>query len=165
MIAPQDTSQQPAGPKGDNKPTAEGPLGVEGEGGAGADGFGLVGRGKGGRDITTVGTGGGRIGGGTDQTSLLRRFGRYNQIVQEEISKALRRWLQENGGIPKGKLEVVAQIVFDDLGAIAQVKITRSCGNHNVDEAVKRVCSSRKMSEPLPKDMPRTIAIRITSQG
>lgn len=162
IVAPQDMMKQ-AGPKGDDKPAADGPLGVEGEGGAGSDGFGLVGRGKGGRDITTIGGGG--SGGGLDQAGLLRRFGRYNQIVQEEISTALRKWLRENGGVPRGKLEAMIQIVFDDSGTITQVKITRSCGNHAVDEAVKRVCSSRRMSEPLPKDMPRTINIRITSQG
>ncbi len=32
--------------KGDDKPAAEGPLGLEGEGGAGSDAFGLAARGK-----------------------------------------------------------------------------------------------------------------------
>ncbi len=57
IVAPQDMAPQQAGPKGDDKPAPEGPLGVEGEGGAGSDGFGLVGRGKGGRDVITLGTG------------------------------------------------------------------------------------------------------------
>ena len=166
MVAPQDMAQpQQASTKGDDKPAADGPLGVEGEGGAGADGFGLAGRGKGGRDVTTLGAGGGRIGGGLDQASLLRKFGRFNQLVQEQVSSAVRKWLQENGGIPKGKLETTVQIVLDDGGAIRKARITHSCGNQAVDEAVRQVCVSQKLSEPLPKDAPRTMNIRITSQG
>ena len=57
-------------PKGDNKPAPEGPLGVEGEGGPGSDAFGLAGRGSGGREITSLGTGqAGTIGGETGPRS------------------------------------------------------------------------------------------------
>jgi hypothetical protein len=168
IMTPQNLETQEARQmKGDDKPAAEGPLGVQGEGGPGSDAFGLVGRGKGGRDITTVGSGpgGGTIGGGTDQAALLRKFGRYNQLVQEQLSSAVRKWLQENGGIPKGKLETVVQIVLDDAGAVRKARITRSCGNQAVDEAVKQLCGSQKISEPLPKDIPRTMNVKITSQG
>ncbi len=170
IMTPQnmDQAQDSRPMKGDDKPAAEGPLGVQGEGGAGSDAFGLVGRGRSGRDITTVGTGGsanGVIGGGLDQAALLRKFGKYNQLVQEELTGAVRKWLEQNGGVPKGKLEAIVQIVLDDAGTVKKAKVTRSCGNQTLDDAVKQLCACQKISEPLPKDMPRTINVKITSQG
>ena len=171
MVAPQNMEPQEArNMKGDDKPAAEGPLGLEGEGGAGSDAFGLVGRGKGGRDITTVGTGpAGTIGG--DRNAAFRRNGRYNQLVQEELQNAVKKRLSENGGIPKGKLEAVVQIGMDEGGAIADFRITRSSGNRAVDEAVKESLKYARISEPPPQDIPRGVkgltilSVKITSQG
>ncbi len=158
--------------KGDDKPAAEGPLGVEGEGGAGGDAFGLVGRGKGGRDITTLGTGpSGTIGGDRDLLGAMRKHARYNKLVEDEINKAVKQALNENGGIPKGKNEAVVQIGMDDGGAVAEYRVIRSSGNRAVDEAVKRFLEYARISEPPPKDIPRgakglaILSIKITAQG
>ena len=160
ILAPQDIAPQ-AGPKGDDKPAPEGPLGVEGEGGAGSDGFGLVGRGKGGRDVITLGTGFGK--GGTDQAALQRRFGWYTRIVGDELNKIVRRRLEENGGIPKGALEVEVRIELDEQGAITGCRIIRSSGNPAMDDAVKALRSAR-ISQPLPKGIYSGMNYKITSR-
>jgi periplasmic protein TonB len=173
IVAPQsvDQPQEARNMKGDDKPAASGPLGVEGEGGAGGDGFGLVGRGKGGRDVTTVGTGPGTVGGDRDRGALMRKHARYNQLVQEEINRAVRKRLDENGGIPKGKVEAVIQIGMDDTGTITDFRIVRLSGNHAVDEAVRKSLGYARVSEPPPQDIPRgakglaIMSIKITSQG
>ena len=173
IVAPQNLGPQEArNMKGDDKPAAEGPLGLEGEGGAGSDAFGLVGRGKGGRDITTVGTGpAGTIGGDKDMLGAMRRHARYNKLVEDEINKAVKQALSGNGGIPKGKSEAIVQIGMDDKGVIAEYRIARSSGNAAVDEAVKECLKVARISEPPPQDIPRgakgltIMSVKITSQG
>jgi hypothetical protein len=166
-----DTQAQAPTAKGDNKPAPEGPLGLEGEGGAGSDAFGLAARGKGGRDVITLGSGPGGGSGGPDLAAIRRRHGRYNKLVENEIQEAVKRVLQENGGIPKGKLETQIQIGMDDGGAIAAYRIVRSSGNSAVDEAVKTSLKHARISEPPPEDIPRgakgltIMSIKITSQG
>ncbi len=162
IVTPQDTGPRPAGPKGDNKPAPEGPLGLEGEGTAGADGFGLVGRGKGGRDVTTLGTGFGK-GGGTDQAALQRRFGWYTRIVGEELNRLVRKRLEENGGIPKGTAEVEVRIELDEQGAITGYRIVRSSGSQAMEEAVKALRFAR-IGKPLPKGIYRGMNYKITSR-
>ena len=161
IVTPQDMAPQQAGPKGDDKPAPEGPLGLEGEGGAGSDGFGLVGRGKGGRDVTTLGTGFGR--GGSDQAALQRRFGWYTRIVGEELNKLVRKRLEENGGMPKGTAEVEVWIEMDEQGKIADYRIIRSSGNKAMDEAVKALKYAR-ISQPLPKGIYTGMNYKITSR-
>ena len=162
IVTPQDMAQQQAGPKGDDKPAPEGPLGVEGEGGAGSDSFGLVGRGKGGRDVITLGTGSGK-GGGTDQAALQRRFGWYTRIVGEELNKLVRKRLEETGGMPKGTAEVEVRIDLDEQGAITGCRIIRSSGNAAMDDAVKALKFAR-ISQPLPKGIYCGMNYKITSR-
>lgn len=149
--------------KGDNKPAADGPLGLDAAGGAGTDGFGLVGR-KGGRDVTTLGTGGGG-GGGGDMAALLKKYGWYNQRVQEDLRKIVRKRLDEGKGIPKGKLETIVEILMDDRGTVTDHKIVKSSGNQTMDDAVRESLRLAKISEPPPAGIPRKMNIRITSQG
>jgi len=172
--------------KADDKPAGD-QLGLDAQGGAGSDSFGLVGR-KGGRDLLSLGkgsgsgegsggSGGGRderkqkIGGGNDLAALMRRNAWYNNLVEQELTKGLRKRLQENGGIPKGKLEAVVQIGMDDGGSIREFRIIRSSGNHSMDEALKEFLASARVSEPPPGEILRAmkdfaiLRLRITSQG
>jgi TonB family protein len=150
--------------KADGKPAADGPLGLDAQGGAGSDGFGLVGR-KGGRDVTTLGTGGGGGGGGGDMSALLRKYGWYNQRVQDDLRKIVRKRLDEGKGIPKGKLEAIVEILMDDRGTITDHKIVKSSGSQTMDEAVRESLRYAKISEPPPSGIPKKMSIRISSQG
>lgn len=155
-------AQAAPGPKGDDKPVSEGPLGLEGEGAAGSDAFGLVGRGKGGRDVITLGKGFGK-GGGLDRAALQRKYGWYTRIVEDEINRIVRKSLEEGGGMPKGTVEVEVTIELDDQGTITGYRIIRSSGNHAMDEAIKTLLSA-KISQPPPKGIYRGMSYRITSR-
>jgi len=162
----------PAGPPGsvqDNTPAGD-RLGLDTEGKAGSDAFGLVAR-KGGRSIlsgsgpgTPGGTGTGTLrGSGSGKQSLLNKYGWYTQIVKTEVSKKVQKHMEDNGGIPKGKLETVVRVSVDDRGAIVQSQIIGSSGNHDLDKAVKQSIADMKLSEPPPEGMPRTMIIKVTS--
>ena len=163
IVAPDMTQQQTSSAKGDDKPAADGPLGLDAQGGAGSDGFGLAAR-KGGRDVTTLGTGP-RVGGGKDMATLLRQYAPYTRLVEEDVNRIVRKRLEENGGIPKGKLEALAEIIVDNKGEIRQFKIIRPSGNRTMDEAVKESLKFARISQPLPEGCPRAMNIKITSQG
>jgi periplasmic protein TonB len=148
---PQDQSQ-------DNTPAGS-DLGVDGEGGAGSDGFGLVGK-KGGRAITL---GGG--GGGMNRLNLLAKFGRYVQKVQEEIRAQVNRELEQDGGIPKGKYHTLVKITLSSNGTVAAYKITNSSGQQKIDKAVREALAAIRISEAPPEGMPAGMTIKIASQG
>ncbi|HET6516152.1 MAG TPA: TonB C-terminal domain-containing protein [Thermodesulfovibrionales bacterium] len=155
--APQDVSQRPGDqdstPAGDN-------LGVDAEGTAGGDAFGLVGK-KGGKSLI----GGGGTDGGLGKLSLLTKFSGYTRLVEAEVRKKVMKRLDEEGGIPKGKLQAVARVSVDGKGVIVSYRIIGSSGDHRMDEAINKALNYAKISEPPPDGMPRTMVIKITSQG
>jgi TonB family protein len=73
--------------------------------------------------------------------------------------------LNEEGGIPKGKLQAVIRVTVDNEGAIETYRIIGSSGNNRMDDAVKEALQHLKISEPPPDGMPRTMDIKISSQG
>lgn len=151
---------QAPGPQGDDKPAPSGPLGLDSDGTAGSDGFGLAGR-KGGRDVVTLGTGGG----GDEQAGLMRKFGWYMKLIQDEMRTLVRKHLDQNGGIPRGKHEAVIMITMDNSGVVTDFRIVRSSGNKEMDEAVQASLRRAKVSRPLPKGIHKRLEIRIASQG
>jgi hypothetical protein len=178
QIRPEESKSQSQ----DNKPAGQ-ELGLDAVGGAGSDGFGLVGK-KGGRDITTLGKetsgdgsgqGGGstekavkgaaKIGGGIDQTALLRKYASYTQFVQEEIRKTLRKRLDGENGIAKGRYEAVVRIVMNKDGAILNSWVVGSSGNQKLDEVLKESIGITRISETPPSGMPLDMNLKITSQG
>ena len=158
IIDPEQKNESPATPNADNDNTPAGDkLGLDAEGGAGNDAFGLVGK-KGGRSLLAGGNGMGAI-------SLLNKYAGYTQIVTTTIRKKVMKSLDEEGGIPKGKLQAVVRLSVDSDGAVVGFRIIGSSGNNRMDEVVLRTLGSIKISEPPPNGMPRTMDIRITSQG
>jgi len=154
----QGPKDEPQNNENDNTPAGD-KLGLDAEGKAGGDSFGLVGK-KGGRSLLS-----GDGGGGMGRLSLLSKFGWYTQIVETEIRKKVMKRLDENGGIPRGKLQAIVQISVNSTGSIVKYKIIGSSGNHKMDEAVKQSIGDIKISEPPPDGMPRTMSIRVTSQS
>lgn len=153
---PQQQSQNPQNADSDNAPAGD-KLGVDAEGGAGSDGFGLVGK-KGGRSILAGG-------GGFGKSSLLNKFSGYAQIVQTEVKKKVMKRLDEQGGIPKGKLQAVIRVSMDGDGVIIDYRIIGSSGNNRMDDAVVHALRSLRISESPPDGMPRTMDIKISCQG
>lgn len=159
---PVDTPQQAAqsNQSEDPGPPAGADLGVDADGGAGGDGFGLVGR-KGGRAITLGGGGGG---GGTNRLSLLSKYGWYSRKVQDEIKYKVRKQLEQDG-VHKGKFEAVVRIVLDGRGSVVKYQILTPSGNDKMDSAVRTILGQIRVSEPPPEGMPKGMTFRISSQG
>jgi protein TonB len=159
IVDPEPKSESPSPPNADNQDNAPAgdKLGLDAEGAAGNDAFGLVGK-KGGRSLLAGGNGFGTI-------SLLNKYAGYTQIVTTVIRKKVMKYLDEEGGIPRGKLQTVVRISVDTDGAVVGYRIIGSSGNNRMDEAVLRTLGSVKISEPPPNGMPRTMDIRIVSQG
>jgi protein TonB len=159
IIDPEPKNESPSPPNADNQDNAPAgdKLGLDAEGAAGNDAFGLVGK-KGGRSLLAGGNGFGTI-------SLLNKYAGYTQIVTTVIRKKVMKYLDEEGGIPRGKLQTVVRISVDTDGAVVGYRIIGSSGNNRMDEAVLRTLGSVKISEPPPNGMPRTMDIRIVSQG
>jgi hypothetical protein len=151
---PQDTPQndQPQ----DNTPAGQ-DLGVDAEGGAGGDSFGLVGR-KGGRSII----GGG---GGMSRMSLLAKYGWYTKKIEKELWRDVKSILDKEGGIPKGKHDATVHLMLNSKGAVVSFRILDSSGNEKIDRALKAALPSLRISEPLPEGMPGGMTIKVSSQG
>jgi TonB family protein len=147
------TEMKQEGPQ-DNTPEGK-ELGVDADGAAGGDAFGLMGK-KGGRALVS-GDGAG--------AALMRKFGWYTNMIQDEIRKQVKNHLDKNGGIPKGKLQALVRVVIDDGGRIMDYQITGPSGHAKMDEAVKVTLGAIRVSQPPPDGMPRAMTVRITSQG
>ncbi|MEI6825203.1 MAG: TonB C-terminal domain-containing protein [Desulfuromonadales bacterium] len=157
IAQPQDQAQdqQDAAPAGAD-------LGVEGDGAAGSDGFGLTAKKKGtGRDVTLGGGGGG----GLNRLALMAKYGWYTSKVQEEIKKQMRKQFDQDGGIPKGKYQTTVKILLDAKGAVVKYQILALSGNDRVDEALKGSLPGFRISQPPPEGMPSGMTVRIVSQG
>lgn len=130
-------------------------LGLDAEGGAGSDSFGLAAR-KGGRSL---------IGGNGGRESLLQKFAWYTGIVRQELEELVRRYMEEHGGIPKGELQTIVKIELDEQGRVNAFKIEGSSGNTEMDRAVAKILERAAVNEPPPSDMPKIIKLKISSQG
>jgi TonB family protein len=152
-------AQPQAGPQNDQPPDTgqSGPLGVEGDGSAGGDSFGLAARGKGGRSLIGGGTG------GMSKLSLLAKYGFYTSKIEDEVRRHVKKKLEQAGGLPKGKMQTTVKIVLNANGTIAEYRIVGSSGNSTMDSAVKEALNVVRISEPPPEGMPRGMTIRISS--
>ena len=143
-----DEADADEGPTDDN-------LGIDADGNAGGDAFGLVGK-KGGRSI---------IGGDLSRNALLRRYAWYYQIVEKEIRKKVNKIMDQDGGIPDGNLKAVVELYLDDRGKVLNFSIPGSSGTKEMDEAVERALETIRISEPPPTDMPKGIKIIVSAKG
>ena len=152
---PEETPPDQVEDKVDDSPPPGEDLGVDAEGGAGGDAFGLVGK-KGGRAL---------IGGGSSQASLIQRYAWYTRIIQEELRKRMNHLMEENGGIPEGDLKALVQIKLDDTGRIVDFSMARSSGNKKMDDALSSALKLATISEPPPSGMPRVLKLKISAKG
>jgi len=146
----QNANEQDDTPAGDK-------LGLDADGKAGTDAYGLVAK-KGGRALLAGDGGLGRL-------SLLGKYASYTQIMEAAIRKKVQKYLDENGGVPRGKFQTVVQVSIDGMGKIVQFRIIGSSGNHKMDDAVKESLSQFRINEPPPEGMPRMMNIRVNSQS
>ena len=152
-VAP-DNSRPVDTSKPDEKPAGK-QLGLDAEGSAGGDAFGLVGN-KGGAGLIGGGEGGG---GGSP-------FGRYGRLLEDDLNRKVKKRLEANGGIPKGNLKLMVQIDVDSQGRIVRFRIVSSSGDPKLDGAIRDTLKhDGVISQAPPEGMPRGVNIRISSQG
>ena len=152
---PEETPPEPVDDMSEDDTPPGDELGLDAEGTAGADGFGLRAK-KGGRAL---------IGGASSDASLMRRYAWYTRIIQDELSKRMKRLMEENGGIPDGNLKALVRITLDDMGKIIDFELAGSSGNRKMDDAVLKTLRLSTISEPPPDGMPRVIKLRISAKG
>ncbi|MBN1140884.1 MAG: TonB C-terminal domain-containing protein [Deltaproteobacteria bacterium] len=128
-------------------------LGVDAEGTAGGDNFGLLAK-KGQALI-----------GGEGDASLLRIYAWYTAILKNEIRDKVKSRLQEEGGMPDGKHRLLIKVLLDSQGNVVDFKIVNPSGNSRIDTALKKILALFRVSEPPPAGMPMTMVLKITAQG
>lgn len=141
---PESTPEEAPKPA-DNEPPAGKDLGVDADGSAGSDGFGLVGR-KGGRDLLA--------GGG--------RFAFYTMIIQQQLQDELAK----NKKLKSGDYRAIVKIWLAPDGKIKRFELAGSTGNSETDKLLKlSLTDMPAFRTPPPEDLPQPVRLRITSRG
>lgn len=136
-------------PQQDAEPPPGEDLGVDAEGGAGGDSFGLVGK-KGGRGL---------FGGGGGNAIIW-----YGQQLQRTISGELQRTLKDQAR--NSKYQAVLYIWISPQGSISRVELGKSSGIAEIDDALRDALGTiRGQFDPPPEHMPQPVKIRVQSEG
>ena len=132
---PEEASDEP--PPGED-------LGVDAEGGAGGDGFGLIGR-KGGRGL---------LSGGDPFV-----------VYATRLQKSIEDLLTNDAEARRKAYSVVAKIWVDGRGRIERAELAGSTGNQDMDAVLERNLNALPpLAEAPPADMPQPIRLRISSR-
>jgi protein TonB len=147
---PEKVEEQIPQDKPEDKPVEQAPesaqLGVDADGTAGGDSFGLVGH-AGGRDL--VGSGNGPF---VFYASMVK------DLVQEALSNVDR--------IRRSKYSVNVRVWIGSDGRIERAALVESTGNRELDGAIEKALSqSGKVRESPPLEMPQPITLKLVSRG
>ena len=127
-------------------------LGVDAQGTGNGDSFGLVGK-PGGKDITTIGAGG-----GGDRAQFSFFAGSMQRHFAEQFNK--------NEKLKNRDYKVVIKVWLGTDGRVQKFEIAGSSGNEGTDSAIKSALSQMTpMAEPPPENMPQPVRLRMTSRG
>ncbi len=120
-------------------------LGLDADGVAGSDGFGLAAR-KGGREIGLGGTG----------------FGWYTVMVKDSILAAL----EEDERVRRGNYQVTVRVWLTNAGEVDRISLQSSTGNRELDSAIQQALGGMlRVRQAPPLEMPQPITLRIVSRG
>jgi periplasmic protein TonB len=132
-------------PTPSNEPPPSEQLGLDAEGTAGGDAFGLVGH-KGGRDL--LGSGG-------------SAFAWYGGLIKNEILDRL----GSEPKVRKGAYSAIVQIWVRSDGTIERVGFKQSTGEHDRDQIMEKLISTSHLSQAPPEGWVNPITFRIDSHG
>jgi protein TonB len=130
----------------DDKPASDKPLGVDAEGSAGSDGFGLAAN-RGGRDLLTTGGGG--------------KGAYYSGLLQRAFFDALSR----NRKILKDEFRVVVRVWFADDGRVQKADIVTGSGNPQVDEQIEVTLLDMAPLKDVPPASMRPMQVRLSNRS
>jgi protein TonB len=133
-------------PTPSNEPPPGEQLGLDAEGTAGGDEFGLAAR-KGGRDL--IASGG-------------SAFAWYAGLLKNEIIDRLNTEKRARSG----EYSVVVRVWLRSDGTVDRFRIVQSSGNRERDQAIEAALGRiSRLSQAPPADMPEPISLRIVSRG
>lgn len=122
-----------------------GPLGLDADGAAGADGFGLLAR-RGGRDLLASGG---------------DRFGWYAGILQRDIVD----YLTGDDRLRSSDYDVNVRLWLARDGSVEQIEVVRGSGDVTLDERLRVALQTMsRVAEAPPDDLPQPILLRIRSR-
>lgn len=133
-------------PTPSNDPPPSEQLGLDAEGGAGSDAFGLLGH-KGGRDLLASGG---------------SAYAWYAGLLKTELLDQL----QEMQDARRGSYSVVVRVWVRADGTIERARLAESSGDKTRDRAIEAALSHiQRLSQAPPADMPQPISLRIVSKA
>jgi protein TonB len=133
-------------PTPSNEPPPGEQLGLDADGTAGGDAFGLVGN-KGGREL--LGQGG-------------SAYIWYAGLVKNQILEQLNTEKQAH----RGEYSLMVRVWVRNDGSIDRVRVIEGSGNHERDQAIEAALSRMgRLAQAPPADMPEPISLRIVSRG
>jgi periplasmic protein TonB len=143
-----DKEPEPAPEEANEPPAAE--LGLDANGTAGSDGFGLAAR-KGGRSIL----------GGTPGSSILW----YGGQIKRQVEDNLQNLLNDTAAMKNGYSVIVNVWVGPD-GRITRGELASGSGKADVDQAIRAALPKLRASigKAPPDNMPQPVKIRLTSR-
>jgi protein TonB len=141
--APEPTPEQADEPAGEE-------LGVDAEGGAGSDGFGLVGK-KGGRGLL----------GGTGGSAILWYGGQIKRGLEDELQRVL-----ADSPARKAAYTVQLSVWVNSDGSVNRAELAGSSGKPDVDQAIRAALPGLRfsVSKAPPENMPQPLKVRVTSR-
>jgi protein TonB len=134
-------------PVPDNQPApADQPLGIDAEGSAGGDAFGLAAR-RGGSDLV----------GGTGSAPFAWYTNRITDAIRERLASV------PCAKSAKGSLSI--HVLMEADGRIKQVQLATTTGNRQMDQCIDTALTSMpRISDPLPPGMPEQVNVKIVSR-
>jgi hypothetical protein len=129
----------------DDKPASDKPLGVDAEGSAGSDGFGLAAN-RGGRDLLSTGGGKGAY---------------YSGLLQRAFFDAMSR----NRKVLKDEFRVVVRVWFGDDGRVQKADIVNGSGNPQVDEQIEVTLLEMAPLKDVPPASMRPMQVRLSNRS
>ncbi|TAN49944.1 MAG: energy transducer TonB [Methylococcaceae bacterium] len=126
-------------------------LGLDAEGGAGADGFGLMGK-KGGRGLL----------GGSGGSAILW----YGGQVKRGLEEALQQQLPADSGARQAAYTVQLNVWVSGDGSVERAELSGSSGKPEVDAALRAALAGVRFSLPKapPPNMPQPLKVRVISR-
>lgn len=137
----------PDDPKPADKPSSDKPLGLDADGAAGTDGFGL-GANKGGQDIAGAGSGGGS-------------GAYYSGLLQRAFFDALSR----NRKVLHDEFRVVVKIWLSDDGRVTRAEIVNGSGNGEVDQQIQAALMDIQPLRDVPPSTLRQMQLRLSNRS
>ena len=138
---PQDAPEE--APPDDAAPSEQ--LGLDAEGVAGSDGFGLAAR-KGGRELGLGGA----------------AFAWYTTMLKDSILDVL----SSDERIRRGSYQVTVRVWLTNAGDVERIKLASTSGNRELDAAIEHALEKMgRVREAPPLEMPQPVTLRIVSRG